>query len=190
MPLPDLTGVFGHNHDQWQRFFARQRPPKLNYERSREPDGWPLTRPASKDEWSHVLRVMIVRRIPETVPIHRGKLIGYVHADLEAASNAGRLYVDSFFVAMRSVHAELSRLVHHYNVVKTAPNMSDPDMPWPDEAVYRTERTDLWLSRVPKLVQVVVDYLPTTSALDLLVQALYDAPDESPSPPTPHSSES
>lgn len=170
-----------------RKFNASMRKPNLAYERKEEPAGWPLTRPATRYEWSHVLRAMIVRRVPESGPIHKGKLIGYVHADLQAASDAGRIYVTSDFYAMRSVPAELDRLLGKANVLKAAPRMKDPEMPFEDEAIYRTEHTPVWLSRVPKVVQAVVDFLPTTSVLDLMVQALIDAPGSDPHPQPPQS---
>lgn len=182
--LPPLNQLFAAaNADRakklaaFQSYQRRMASPNLKPTRD-EPEGWPLTRPATVTEWSHILRLMIVRRVPESGPIHKDRLIGYVNEDLQAASDAGRIYVDQYFRYMRSVYAEFDRLVAKLKILKTAPRMKDPDMPFEAEAVYRTERTSIWLSRVPRVVQVVVDFLPTTSALDLMVQALIDAPDE------------
>lgn len=197
--MPNLPPIFNLNQfhaasaEQAARrakiseYYRKVSTPRLSYERSSEPEGWPLTRPATRYEWSHVLRVMIVRRVPESGPIHKGKLVGYVHSDLAAASDAGKIYVTSDFVAMRSVMAEIDRLIGKTFVLKAAPRMTDPEMPFEDEAIYRTEHAAEWLSRVPKVVQVVVDFLPTTSVLDLMVQALIDAPGEDPSPLQPPS---
>jgi hypothetical protein len=192
MKLPNLNPLFGSpgsaerakQQNKILRYYQSMAKPKLVYTRT-EPEGWPLTRPCSKQEWSHILRVMIVRRVPESGPIHRGKLIGYVHGDLSAASDAGRIYVDQFFQMMRSVNAELDRLITKNHILKTAPRMTDPEMPFPDEAIYRDSHASTWLKRVPRTVQAVVDFLPTTSVLDLLVQSLLDAhePDHPPQPP-------
>lgn len=166
------------------RFNTKRRLP-LTYVRE-EPKGWPLTRPATRQEWAHVLRVMIMRRIPLRGPIHRTKLIRYVSGDLEAASAAGRIYVDQEFMEMRMVYSELNRMIAKAKIVRTAPMMDDPEMASPDLAIYRTEYADRWLSLVPVTVKAVVDYLPTTNVLDLMVQALVDddgSVDDQSSPP-------
>ena len=43
------------------------------------------------------------------------------------------------------------------------------------KAVYRTEDADRWISLVPVTVRAITDFLPTTSILELLTQAIIDA---------------
>ena len=173
---PNYSAFFNAPFNTPQLFSARTHFETFSYVYDVEPPGWPLTRPASALEWSHVLRVMLVRRVPLHGPIHRLKLINFVAADLVAASKAGRIYVDNYFTQMKPINVELSQLIDRADVLRHAPVMHDPDMPYPAQAIYRTDRTNTWLGHVPKVVKAVVDYLPTTSALDLLVQALIDAP--------------
>ena len=178
MKLPINPGIFdAQQAAKWRNSFLVNARIKLNYVRDKEPAGWPLTRPASAVEWSHVLRVMIMRRVPESGPIHRARLIKYVTDDLASASDAGRLYVDQYFSQMRAVLGEVNRLIESTGILKSAPYMVDPEIPYPDVAIYRTERAVDWLGRVPRVIQAVVDYLPTTSVLDMVVQALIDAPE-------------
>jgi hypothetical protein len=146
---------------------------RLAYVR-KEPEGWPLKRPATPAEWAHAQKVMIMRRVPKMGPIHRDKLIGYVSSDLMAASDAGRIYVDSNFMAMRNLGLELERMCVKDETLRSAPVMEDPEMPRPAPAIYRTEYADGWLQRVPVVVSAIVDFLPTTSLLDMMVQALID----------------
>lgn len=173
------------DHANRSRFNPKKRL-RLTYVRT-EPPGWPLKRPATRPEWVHVLRIMIMRRIPKSGPIHRTKLIRYVSADLLAASDAGKLYIDTDFSEMRMVYTELERLEGQAKIVRSAPRMHDPEMARADFAIYRTENADRWLSLIPVTVRAVVDYLPTTNVLDLMVQALLDdvEPDPSPLEPPP-----
>jgi hypothetical protein len=164
-----------------KKFRPRQRL-SLTYVRGKEPNGWPLTRPATRVEWAHVLRVMIMRRIPRGGPIHHTKLIRYVSADVQAASDAGKIYVEADFEEMRMAYSELKRMVAA-QIVRMAPRMQDPEMPGWAPAVYRTENAERWLNLVPAVIKAVVDFLPTTSVLDLMVQSLVDAdvePDQTP----------
>jgi len=147
---------------------------RLTYVRE-EPKGWPLTRPATPAEWAHVLKVMIMRRVPRHEPIHRTKLIQYVSGDLVSASSAGRLYMGPESWGMRSVHLVLDRqMIGKDKILRTAPTMDDPEMAWSAPAIYRTEHADGWLGRVPVTVNALVDFLPVTNVLDLIVQALLD----------------
>jgi hypothetical protein len=145
---------------------------RLSYTFS-EPAKWPLKRPATNYEWAHILRVMIIRRVPKMRPIHRGRLIQYVRNDLQAASDRGRIYVDSSFTRMRMAKTELDRLIGH-QTLRTAPSMEDPEMGYSDAAIYRTEYTEGWIDRVPVVVQAVVDFLPTSNVLDMMLKALLD----------------
>jgi len=171
------------DHAKRSRFNPKKRL-RLVYVKG-EPPGWPLKRPATRPEWAHVLRIMIMRRIPKSGPIHRTKLIQYVSADLLAASDAGKIYVDHDFSEMRMVYTELERLVAQAKIVRSDPHMDDPEMARPDYAIYRTENADRWLSLIPVTVRAVVDYLPTTNVLDLMVQALLDDGESDPSPLEP-----
>jgi len=140
----------------------------------KEPVGWPLTRAATNYEWAHVLRMMIVRRVPKTLPIHRGRLIEYVKSDLQSASDLGRIYVDDSFSCMRMVAKDIDRLIGQ-QTLRTAPDrMDDPEMGYDDWPIYRTPDTQGWEDRVPVVVRTVVDFLPTSNVLDLLLQALLD----------------
>lgn len=161
--------------------FKYKKPIDLSYALD-EPDGWPLTRPLTRIEWSHALKAMIMRRVPKIQPIHKVKLIHLVTEDLLAASRSGRIYVDADFVAMRRVYIVLDQMIGKDRTLRTADRMDDPGMRFRAPAVYRTEHAEGWLGRVPVTVQAVMDYLPTTNALDLLVQALVDD-GTSPSPP-------
>jgi len=152
--------------------FNPKRRLSLKYARE-EPDGWPLVRPATPPEWAHALRVMIMRRIPKHGPIHKTKLIRYVSADIEAASDAGKIYVNAEFTEMRMVYYELKRMCNA-RIIRTAPIMDDPEMALAAPAIYRTEYTGRWIDLVPVTVEAVVNYLPVTNILDMMVQALID----------------
>jgi len=121
-----------------------------------------------------VLKVMIMRRVPKSGPIHQIKLIRYVSEDLLAASAAGKIYVDNDFVEMRRVMGVFENMCGRDRTLRTAPFMEDPDMAYEAPAVYRTDAADRWLERVPVVVMAVVNQLPTTSVLDMMVQALLD----------------
>jgi len=153
-----------------------------------EPEGWPLTRPATNYEWAHVIKAMIMRRVPKTGPIHRAKLVQYVTSDLELASESEKIYVDGQFQALRQINKVLSEMCGKDKTLRTAPLMEDPEMPFSDHAIYRTEYADGWTSRIPRTIQAIVDYLPTTSVLDLMVQALFDEEEIHDPPPPPLSS--
>jgi len=146
---------------------------RLTYQR-KEPDGWPLKRPATPAEWAHVVKVMIMRRVPKSGPIHRTKLVRYVSGDLLAASDADRIYVDANFMSMRNVRLLVDRMCGGDKTLRVAPRIEDPEMDSPDRAIYRSEYADGWLKRVPVTVSAVVDFLPVTSVLDMMVQALID----------------
>jgi len=107
-------------------------------------------------------------------PIHRIKLIRYVSNDVQAASSAGKLYVDANFSEMRMVYSELRRMIGNAKIVRLAPSMADPVMAKSAAAVYRTDAAERWLGLIPVTVNAVVDYLPITDVLDLMVQALID----------------
>jgi len=159
------------------RFDPRKRL-RLTYVRGKdEPSGWPLTRPATRVEWAHVLRVMIMRRIPKSGPIHYIKLVRYVSADLQAASDAGKIYVEADFEEMRMVYTEMKRMVAD-QIVQMGPRMHDPEMGALAPAIFRTENAERWLDLIPAVIKAMVDFLPTTSVLDLMVQSLLDADEE------------
>ena len=162
------------NQTQARRRFRSRRYITLKYV-TEEPEGWPLTRPPTKYEWAHVVKAMIMRRTPKHGPIHRGRLVQYVTADLETASEAGLLYVDKDFQAMRQVSRLLDSMCEKDQTLRTVPIMEDDEMGYPDQGIYRTEHAEGWVNRVPLVVRVVTDFLPTTSALDLMVQALIDS---------------
>jgi len=152
--------------------FNSRKPIKLTYERE-EPKGWPLTRPATRIEWAHVIKTMIMRRVPVVGPIHRDKLCRYVTADLQAASAAERLYVSSDFEEMRRVYILLGVMIKD-KTLRTAGHIKDSEMHRSAPAIYRTDYAKGWLERVPATVSAVVDYLPVTDVLDLLVRVLFD----------------
>jgi len=139
----------------------------------KEPPNWPLKRAATNYEWAHIIRVMIIRRVPKMLPIHRGRLLQYVRSDLQAASDRGRIYVDNSFSRMRMAKTELDRLIGQ-ETLRTAPLMEDIEMGYSDAAIYRTEHTQGWIDRVPVVVQAVVDFLPTSNVLDMMLKALLD----------------
>lgn len=114
-----------------------------------------------------------MRRIPKYGSIHVVKLIHYVSDDILAASVAGRIYVDPYFTKMRQVYGEFSRMVKA-KTVRIDPGMQDPEMIRDVPAASRTDYTEQWLSLIPATVKAVVDYLPVTNVLDLMVQALVD----------------
>jgi hypothetical protein len=153
--------------------FNPRKPIKLDYERD-EPEGWPLTRPATRIEWAHVIKAMIMRRVPVVGPIHRDKLNRYVTSDLQAASAARRLYVTSDFEEMRRVYILLGVMISRDKTLRIAGLIKDPEMHRAAPAVYRTDYAEGWLKRVPAIVSAVVDYLPVTDVLDLMVRALFD----------------
>lgn len=172
-------------HQGSKRFNARK-PLRLKYVHT-EPVGWPLTRPATRQEWAHVIKAMIMRRVPVMQPIHKLKLLHYVAGDITSASDGGRLYVDPDFTEMRRIYILAEQMVRKDRTLRFAGEMLDPEWRFRAPAVYRTEHAKDWLTRVPAVVNAVLDYLPTTNALDLMVQALLDAevdpplPDQSPS---------
>jgi len=117
---------------------------------------------------------MVMRRVPKVDPIHLHKLIKHVRADLQAASDAGKIYVEPGFLGMRGVHVEIERLTLNSKVLRSEGSMEDSDMDRRAPAIYRTEYASRWLAHVPVTVQAVVDFLPITSVLDMMVQALED----------------
>jgi len=171
-PLIDWRKDLNAKRAARQKRMTINRRLKLNYT-GKEPAGWPLKRPATNIEWAHVLRVMIVRRVPKTQPIHRGRLLQYVRGDLQAASDRGRIYVDDSFSCMRMASKDLDRLIGQ-KTLRDAPSMKDSEMGYEDCAIYQTEHTQGWLDRVPVVVQAVVRFLPMSSVLDMMLKALLD----------------
>lgn len=137
----------------------------------KEPRGWPLTRPVTPAEWQHVIKVMVVRRVPKTSPVNRGKLVGHVTADVTTASDAGRIYVASDFSGFCNASTVLAKLVND-KVLRTA---ADSDEDGGPSSIYRTENTSEWEKLIPAVVRAVVDYMPVTDVLDLMVDALNDS---------------
>lgn len=139
----------------------------------REPDGWPLVRPATASEWEHVLKAMIVRRVPKTRRIHKYKLIEAVESDIRAASDAGRIYVDAER-AFVNVDGVLMKLVRDRVLGTAFEDIVDPTYIYPARPIFRTDYTGEWERLIPVTVRAIVGFMPTVDLLDLLVDALSD----------------
>lgn len=172
MPLDDelIAAIFGNGK-------APAAPPMRKKSRyinfniaSKEPSGWPLTRPLTPEEWKHVVKAMMVRRVPKTQSFSRDKLLSVTMNDIRAASDAGRIYaaIESNWINTGNVLAQLAK----DGVLKTAL--------YQEASVtvlhaYRTDYTDEWVSLVPVTVKAALNFMPVTDVLDLLVDALNDA---------------
>jgi hypothetical protein len=176
MPLDDelIAAIFGNGK-------APAAPPMRKKSRyinfniaTKEPTGWPLTRPLTLEEWKHVVKAMMVRRVPKTQSFSRDKLLSVTMNDIRAASDAGRIYAanDSNWVNTGNVLAQLAK----DGVLKTAfyQEASGPSTR-PVLHAYRTDCTEEWEGLVPLTVKAALNFMPVTDVLDLLVDALNDA---------------
>lgn len=175
------------NDFERRTYFNPRKGITLRYVRE-EPDGWPLTRPATRLEWAHALKALIMRRVPATGTIHKAKLIMLAQRDLISASDKGKLYVGPDFSGMRRLYILADIMIRRDGTLGTGlTKIEDPEMRRHDYPVYRTGHAEGWLKRIPVTVQALVDYLPTTNPLDLLVQALVDEESDQSPPDTPPS---
>jgi hypothetical protein len=149
------------------------RQPHLKYV-TKEPERWPLTRPATSYEWAHVLKVMIMRRVPKKRGVHRDRLFEFVNADLMLSSDSGRFYVDADFQAFRRVDRELDRMICKDRTLINQEYAVDTELGSEAPLIYRTDYSAEWSSLVPVAVQAIVEFLPTANLLDLMVSAIDD----------------
>ena len=84
-------------------------------------------------------------------------------ADLQAASDAGKLFTSSLF-KIRSPNYALDLMSERDRTLGRVRSIG----------IHRTDYADEWIGLVPITVRTVAEFLPTTSVLDLMVQALID----------------
>lgn len=137
-----------------------------------EPDRWPLTRPGTSAEWDHVMKVMVVRRVPKYGPIDRIELMHLVDEDIKTASARGLIYVDSDFIALSHPSSVINKMCSRDKTLRAIGTVKENGLI--SSVIYRTEITDRWIGLVPVAVQAIVNFLPTTNLLDMMVQSLND----------------
>lgn len=127
-----------------------------------EPNGWPLNRRATTEEWRHVLKAKLVQRVPKTRSVPGQKLLAVVRDDIAAADLVGKIYLGPDSENYIDIRAVLNNLINDKVLGLTA------------EEIVRTDFTDEWEKLIPATVRSVLNFFPVTDILDLLVDALID----------------
>ena len=128
------------------------------------PAHWPLKRPINDREWKHVLKAMILRRIPTNTPIPEDELARFVNEDMKAAI--------PLLVTEKGFHGWLGEdyLKRKFVLLAQDGRLHLAKMGTDEEkdgravlGVYRTETTQRFLDELPLILRKVLDILPITN---------------------------
>lgn len=139
------------------------------------PSGWPLKRPLTSQEWGTIVRVLILRRLSEHVPVELATVCKAVAEDTRAAEP--KLYGAGYAMAPDTVESVIEYLVKTGRAVIVSlgpdPNRDGFDL----LGVMATAQSRDYRKTLSAPVRAVLRYLPYTNLLDAIALAAA-GPDE------------